>query len=107
MSGIINYFHGERAAVADRWWQLVDDRLALRIELASNPHRARAQDYNSDIGIDPRLEVGDTAVYVRMEDTTGIWVREDHQHGTALREAVSHVLENRRWMRSWGLHSDD
>lgn len=107
MSGIIDYFHGERAVVTDKWWQLVDTDLVLRIELANDPHRAWAQDYAGDIGIDPNVTAGDEVVYVRLDDTTGIWLRERDQHGSDLSDAISRVMSNREWMKRWHARSHD
>lgn len=109
MSGIINYYHGEKGVVADRWWGLfeAEERLEFNIELGGDPHRRWAHDYNADIGIDPSITRGDTAVYLRLEDVCGIWVREGEEQGDALSRAIGRVHDNRRWMREWQQHRDD
>ena len=105
MGGISNYYHGETAELVDCWWQplgtRLGDDLALQVELADNPHRSVARDYGSDIGIDPGVAPGDKLVYLRLDDTCGIWVRDSASYGTALTDAIARVLDNRRWMQRW------
>ena len=109
MSGIVSYYHGEKGDVVDRWWQPFDENrlLAFNIEIAGDPHRVWARDYNADIGIDPILQRGDAAVYLRLDDTSGIWARESDQQGTKLNEAIQRVRQNRNWMERWEQHSND
>jgi hypothetical protein len=108
MSGIINYFHGETGVVADRWWQLLNTKVALCVELAENPHRVVARDYNGDISIDPLIVNGNDVVYLRLDDTCGMWVRECDQYGRGWDAALARVLENRRkWMERWNEHDAD
>jgi TIR domain len=107
MGGIINYYHGEDGIVSDRWWQVLGDLLSFQIELSGDPHRIWARDYNTDIGIDPTIRRGDRVVYLRLDDTSGIWVRESDQRGSELSDAISRVMENRRWMERWAKHSQD
>jgi hypothetical protein len=101
MSGIINYFHGESGTVADRCWSVSGQSLALQIQLIGDPHRQRAWDYGGDIGIDPDIVPGNSVVYLRLEDTTGIWVRSAVQSAAELHEAIDRVLENRRYIAKW------
>ena len=58
-----------------------------------------ARDYASDIGVDPDAVPGDKLVYLRLDDTCGIWVRDSTRYGTALKAAINRVLDNRRWMK--------
>jgi hypothetical protein len=101
MSGIINYFHGEAATVADRCWSVSGQSLALQIELTGDPHRSWAWDYGGDIGIDPDIVPGDGVVYLRLEDTTGLWIRSGAQSAADLGEAIRRILENRRYIAKW------
>ena len=101
MSGIINYFHGESGKVRDSWWELGDDVPAFAIAIEGDPHRTIAWDYGSDIGIDPRIAPGDDIVYLRLEDTAGIWVQPDLQSEADLEGAITRVLEHRRWIERW------
>ncbi len=108
MGGIINYYHGEAGIVSDCWWQPLGNLLSLQIELEGNPHRVWARDYNTDIGIDPAIRRGDSVVYLRLDDTSGIWVRASDQHGLGLSEAVNRVKVNRStWMDRWAEHVQD
>jgi hypothetical protein len=107
MGGIINYYHGEKGIVADRWWQPLGDKLAFNIELADNPHRIWARDYAADVGIDPRVGHGDATVYLRLDDTCGIWVRESDQQGSALSEAINRVKLNRERIIKWWRNVDN
>ena len=95
MSGIINYFHGESGIVSDCWWDLADEAPAFAMAIEGDPHRTIARDYGSDIGIDPQIAPGDRVIYLRLEDTTGIWVQSAGK-SAALSDAVARVLENRR-----------
>jgi TIR domain len=101
MSGIINYFHGESGRVADVWWELAGAIPDFALELAGDPHRVIARDYGSDIGIDPQITHGDEVIYLRLEDTTGIWVRSTHQSAADLHDAIARVMENRSRMGRW------
>lgn len=101
MGGIINYFHGESGTVSDCWWELADEAPAFAVAIEGDPHRAIARDYGSDIGIDPQIVPGDRVIYLRLEDTTGIWVRSADQSAADLSDAVARVLENRRWIEQW------
>ena len=109
MSGIVSYYHGEKGDVVDRWWQPFDENrlLAFNIEIAGDPHRVWARDYDADIGIDPILQRGDAAVYLRLDDTSGIWARESDKQGRKLNEAIQRVRQNRNWMERWEQHSND
>ncbi len=107
MSGIINYFHGESGTVSDCWWELADKTPAFAMAIEGDPHRTIARDYGSDIGIDPQITLGDRVIYLRLEDTTGIWVQSAGQSAADLKDAVARVLENRRWIERWqGAESD-
>jgi len=89
MSGIQNYFHGEAGVVWDRKWVISDESLALAIYLTGDPHRTFAQDYASDVGVDPAVRVGDEVIYIRLDEYTGMWVGKDDQHNPQLKQALA------------------
>jgi hypothetical protein len=84
MSGIGNYHHGERGTVLARKWTVNDDYFAFVIQLSGDPYREFAQDYASDIGIDPKIQVGDDVVYVRLGQYAGLWVKANSEFAPAL-----------------------
>ncbi len=97
MAGVINYYHGEFGTVVDRGY-VPDEPDRLRtytLRLRDNPHHELAYDYGSDIAIDPLLEVGDKAVYVRLDTYSGIWVREQDQFYPRLQGAIARALGER------------
>ena len=102
MAGVINYYHSEYGVVADRGYVLdwPDMPRTYALRLWDNPHHELAYDYGSDIAIDPFLNVGDRAVYVRVDPYAGIWVREQEQFYPGLRKAISRALSERSgdWM---------
>jgi hypothetical protein len=101
MSGIVNYFQGESGTVSDCWWELASEAPAFAMTITGDPHRDIARDYGSDIGIDPHVVPGDEVIYLRLEDTTGIWVRTAYQSAGDLRQSVERVRKNRGRIEQW------
>ena len=102
MAGVINYYHSESGVVADRGYvpDQPDMPRTYALRLKDDPHHELAYDYGSDIAIDPLLNLGDRAVYVRLDSYAGIWVREQDQFYPKLQSAISRALEERsgNWM---------
>jgi hypothetical protein len=96
MGGIADYFHGEQGQVSTVNWLASDEYLAYTISLRGDPHRIMAQDYSSDIGIDPIIKPGDDVIYVRPSSTSGMWVKKGQQYTPELQAALSRVQVNRR-----------
>src|SRR3712207_1786746 len=97
MGGITNYYHGETATVSDIFWR-VGDPLTYTLQLERNPHRTEAHDYGTDIGIDPGIKVGDDVIYLRLDDTCGIWVDGSVGSADELASSIFRVERNRRLM---------
>lgn len=100
MAGITNYYHGESGLVADCGY-MTDKGMRMHVlRLEDNPHREQTRDYGSDIGVDPLLEIGQQALYVRLDRYGGVWVREQDQFYPELQEAVDRVIRDRSgtWM---------
>jgi len=106
MSGVGDYFHGEEGTATGLTWVTYDDddTLSYILTLEGNPHRTKAQDYGfrSDIGIDPLIRQGDRVVYVRTDQTSGIWVKHENQFAPELERAIQRVLHNKK--RHSGYH---
>jgi TIR domain len=98
MGGIRSYFHGESGSVLALKWNAYhdDNNLSYVMALRGDPHRIAAYDYGSDIGIDPLIKPGDRVVYVRMDSTCGIWVKDGYQLTPELDGALDRVLQNRK-----------
>src|SRR4051812_25942220 len=90
MSGIGDYFDGERGEVVRFAWIPGSDAMTYRMELRNDPHRRYARDYGSDIAIDPALAPGDTAVYIRRDAYSGVWLREQDSLTDAFARACAH-----------------
>jgi hypothetical protein len=101
MGGIINYYHGEDGRAGRRSWSAAPDALTCTLEIGGNRHRTAAFDYGSDIGIDPAIREGDAVVYLRLDETCGIWVRAGDGGGPPLGAALERVEQNRAWMRRY------
>ena len=97
MAGVINYYHGEFGTVVDRGYVLdqPDMPRTYALRLRNDPHHELAYDYGSDIAIDPLLEAGDKAVYVRLDTYSGIWVREQDQFYPGLQRAIGRAMGER------------
>src|SRR5688572_16705851 len=96
MGGITNYFHGESGRVVSRQTVPSHGVNAQALRLAGDPHRELAYDYGGDIGIDPVLQQGDRAVFVRLDPYTGVWTSEGHHFYPEVQEAVDRVSDRRR-----------
>lgn len=98
MAGVINYYHGEFGTVVDRGYVLdqPDMPRTYALRLRNDPHHELAYDYGSDIAIDPLLEAGYKAVYVRLDTYSGIWVREQDQFYPGLQGAIDRAM-GERW----------
>ncbi|HEY3496649.1 MAG TPA: toll/interleukin-1 receptor domain-containing protein, partial [Polyangiaceae bacterium] len=108
MSGIISYFHGESGTADKSWWELSGATPTYCLTIDGDPHREFAYDSGADIGIDPGIASGDPVIYLRLEDTTGIWVRAALQSADELKLAIARVLQNRRYVERWRhAQSDD
>ncbi|MFP5285579.1 MAG: hypothetical protein ACLGI9_07570 [Thermoanaerobaculia bacterium] len=86
MSGIANYYHGEQGVAREISWWPAQDKLFLRLDLEGDPHRAFALDYGSDIAIDPAIRPRDHVVYIRLDNTCGVWVHRADQFTYRLEE---------------------
>jgi hypothetical protein len=95
VAGIINYYHGESGTVVDCGYASDKERRTCVLRLEGDPHREMAYDYGGDIGIDPLLQVGDRAVFVRIDAYAGIWVREQDRLYPELEEAIGRSLVQR------------
>lgn len=95
MGGITNYYHGESGVVVDCQRVSNRDQNAYVIRLDGDPHRTFAFDYGGDVGIDPLLEAGDRAIFVRSDEYTGVWVREGMHLYPDLESAIGRVTERR------------
>lgn len=95
MGGIINYYHGESGTVVDLGFASDEEERTYVLRLEGDPHRELVRDYGSDIGIDPLLQVGDRAFFVRMDPYAGIWVREQDRLYPELEEAFGRSLGQR------------
>lgn len=95
MGGVINYYHGESGLVLDRQLITNESQTAHVLWLEGDPHRDYAYDYGADIGIDPLLERGDWAVFVRADKYTGIWVRQGLHFDPELQQAIDRVTAQR------------
>lgn len=96
MAGIINYFHGESGLIVDHQYIVDQEERVLRLQ--DDPHREFAYAYGGDIHIDPLLNPGDRAVYVRVDPWGGIWVRERDQYYPELQQAIDRVVVERNRM---------
>lgn len=101
MSGISQYYHGERGEVVEVSWIPDKDLLYYTITLRGNPFRIRALDYSSDIGIDPIIKIGDRPVYLRLDSYCGIWVATQNRFSTKLEKALERVKKNRQYMKDY------
>lgn len=101
MAGIINHYHGEGGRAGERRWRAEEERLTYRLRIGGNPHRGAASDYGSDIGIDPEIREGDDVVYLRLDQTCGIWVRAEDEVGPPLGAAIERVVQRRAWNRRY------
>jgi len=95
VAGIINYYHGESGTVVDRGYAPDEEPRTYVLCLQGDPHRELAYDYGSDIAIDPLLQVGEMAVFVRTDTYGGIWVREQDQLYPELEQAVGRAIGER------------
>lgn len=95
MAGIINYYHGESGTVVDRGYAPDEEPRTYVLRLEGDPHREMVYDYGSDIAIDPLLQTGERAVFVRMDPYTGIWVREKDRLYPELEHAVGRAMGER------------
>lgn len=95
MGGITNYYHGESGLVADCQRLSGDDQTAHVIRLLDDPHREYAYDYGGDVHIDPLIQTGDRAIFVRLDTYGGIWVREDSQFFPDLQAGIERTIERR------------
>lgn len=98
MGGIINYFHGEGGIVSAV--HRSPEKAETILHLEENSHRNLARDYGTDIGIDPAIQVGDRAVYWRLDGTCGIWVRQG-QPTNELESCIQRVIGHRAFMEEW------
>lgn len=97
MGGIIDYYHGESGEIADRWYISTEQQNVHVLRLQGNPHREFAYDYEGgDVHIDPLLEPGDKAIFLRTDLYGGIWVRERDQLYPRLQQAVNRVVDEIR-----------
>src|SRR5215218_6740925 len=103
MGGIINYYHGESGLVVDRQFVLNEEQRAHILRLQGDPHREFAFAYGGDVYIDPLLRKGDTAVFVRIEQYGGLWVREQDSLYPELQQAHDRVLTEIRKNSTPGL----
>jgi len=101
VGGIINYYHGEAGQAIRRMWTANEEHLTYQMVLSDDPHRESVYDYGTDIGIDPAIQVGDKVIYIRLDDTCGIWVQRTNAFGPALHTAIDRVKQNRGWMDSY------
>lgn len=93
MAGIINYYHGESGFVSDRRHIVNQEQRVHVLRLQGNPHRKFAYDYQGgDVHIDPLLNRGDTAFFVRVDPYGGIWVREQDRYFPMLQQAIDRVV---------------
>lgn len=99
MAGITNYYHGESGLVADRGYMTDEDMRVHVLRLEDDPHRELTRDYGSDIGVDPLLEIGQQAVYVRLDRYGGVWVREQDQFYPEIQSAIDRVIMDRSGTR--------
>jgi hypothetical protein len=95
MGGIGDYFHGETARAEELFWVLDGKRLFLELALSGNPHRQRALDYGSDIGIDPGIKPGSEVRYIRLDDTCGLWVEKGNEFTPELERSLARCHRNR------------
>lgn len=96
MAGITNYYHGESGFVANCGYDLSKKEPVYVLHLQNDPHRELTYAYGGDIHIDPFLETGDEAKYVRVDRYGGIWVRVQDQYYPELQRAISRVIEEQR-----------
>jgi len=96
MGGIINYYHGESGLVVDRQFVLDEEQRTHILRLQGDPNREFAFAYGGDVSIDPLLREGDTAVFVRIEQYGGLWVRKQDSLYPELQQAHDRVLTDIR-----------
>ena len=96
MGGIINYYHGESGLVVDRQFILNKEQRVHVLRLQGDPHREFAFAYGGDVYIDPLLQKGDTAVFVRSDQYGGLWVREQDWLYPQLQQALDRVVTELR-----------
>jgi hypothetical protein len=101
MAGISQYFHGEGGRVTALEWVADKEQLHYVMWLEGDPHRESANDYGSDIGIDPRIRPGDRVEYLRLSAYHGIWVRESDARPPFLDEAEARVMKNRERIEAY------
>lgn len=101
MAGITQYFHGEGGRATALEWVAGKEQLHYVMRLEGDRHRESANDYGSDIGIDPRIKPGDRVEYLRLTDYDGIWVREGDALPPFLNEAEARVIKNRERMEAY------
>ena len=95
MAGITNYYHGGSGFVMDCGYDPSEKEPVYVLHLRDDPHHEFAYAYGGDIHIDPLLETGDRAVYIRTDSYGGIWVRERDQYNPELQRAIDRVVEER------------
>jgi TIR domain-containing protein len=95
VAGIVNYYHGESGTVVERGYALDEEERTFVLRLEGDPHRELAYDYGSDIGIDPLLQLGAKAVFLRIDTYAGIWVREQDLFYPDLERAIGRVVSAR------------
>ncbi len=96
MSGIGSYIDGEKGIVTSIQWAVTPELLIYRLHLEGNKNRAYAQDYGSDIGIDPYLRPGDQVEYIRLDRYAGIWVKQNARDTPEVPKALHRVKKNRK-----------
>lgn len=107
MSGIGNYYHGENGEVSEVYYDTDDHRIFFNVLLRGDRHRDLAKDYGSDVGIDPSIRPGDKVTYIRLDNTSGLWVLAGDEHTPLLDKALARChAHRRRWMEPYARRSD-
>jgi Restriction endonuclease len=78
MAGITNFVAGEEAIAGEIHWSM-NDRLSFDLQLTArhggyNDESTVVTDYGSDIGIDPRIETGDSVKFIHLDAYSGLWI---------------------------------
>lgn len=95
MGGIADYFHGEAGEATRLFWFADESRLFFDMDLRGDSHRERTTDYGSDIGIDPAIKPGAQVTYVRLDETSGLWVESGNEFTPNLEQALARCMEHR------------
>jgi hypothetical protein len=105
MAGITRFIPGETAVASDAYWS-VDENLCFDLHLSERAggydiSEISANDYGSDILIDPAIAISDPVIFIMIDEYTGIWVETtiaNRMH--EIHRAIARCRQNRAFMQT-------